>query len=529
MNERSRNVANKTDRHDEMSLFAAAPLEGGQEESARTNLQRFAPLLPSIVGLAFGRAGLIVASYGSYTSTDEGIFTDGAMLVSLAILGVFFLYIAITKRRMKKSFTNVLVHVCIALEAIALVALASFEALGVHGWEARFAMSTLSSLAASGAIFYWLLRARGAATITAVVYVFAALILSEIEIYLCMLLPIAAGNAIACILVLAQYPCIRWARKQALAHDIRSITLPSDYFQFAKDMLSSTRFLIANAIGIGCLAIVDGALRGYPNGQSISFTFTTRFIEFLLVIGISAIIIILVSRRHQRIMTVGIFVLMELLARLALVCYAAFPEALDIGAIFTTTLNALMVAFSWYIIIAFMSHGWRDPYYYAIAGWMVCWGCRAITRVALIQFYDLFDNDILMCAVMGTAIVLSTQVIFTQLLGVAQLSGEREDEGEKKPSSMLSKIMGLDQHESLADMRQASMQHNAEEIGKQFMLSEREVEVLALYALGFTQKRVAEELYISPGTAHAHIKRIYAKTGLHSRQEILDYMQQYTS
>ena len=55
------------------------------------------------------------------------------------------------------------------------------------------------------------------------------------------------------------------------------------------------------------------------------------------------------------------------------------------------------------------------------------------------------------------------------------------------------------------------------------------MEVLALYALGYTQKRVAEELYITPGTAHAHIKRIYAKTGLHSRQEILDYMQQYTS
>ena len=60
-------------------------------------------------------------------------------------------------------------------------------------------------------------------------------------------------------------------------------------------------------------------------------------------------------------------------------------------------------------------------------------------------------------------------------------------------------------------------------------LSDREMEVLALYALGYTQKRVAEELYITPGTAHAHIKRIYAKTGLHSRQEILDYMQQYTS
>ena len=85
------------------------------------------------------------------------------------------------------------------------------------------------------------------------------------------------------------------------------------------------------------------------------------------------------------------------------------------------------------------------------------------------------------------------------------------------------------QHESLADVRQASMRHNAEEMGRQFLLSDREMEVLALYALGYTQKRVAEELYITPGTAHAHIKRIYAKTGLHSRQEILDYMQQYTS
>lgn len=529
MDDRLHDAAGEADQHDEVSLFAPAPLEGEQEDGARNEFRKFSPLLPSIVGLAFGRAGLIVASYGSYTSTDAGMLTDGAMLVALAFLGVFFLYIAITKRRVKKSFTNALVHVCIFFEAVGLAALGAFEMFGVQSWEAHFAMSTLCTLASSGAIFYWLLRARGAATITAAVYVFAALILSEIEIYLCTLMPIALGNLVACALALAQYPCIRRARKQALAHDIRSITLPSDYFGFAKSMLTSKRFLIATAIGVGCLAVVDGMLRGYPNGQPISFTPVTRFIEFLVVVGISGTIVFLVAKRHQRIMTVGIFVLMELLACLALICYAAFPDALDIGAIFTTTLNALMVAFSWYIIIAFMSCGWRDPYYYAIAGWMVCWGCRAVTRVALIEFYELSANDMLMCAVMGTAIVLSTQVVLTQFLSVAQLENEKEDKRKEKQQSVLSKIMGLDEHETLADMRQAFMQHNAEEIGKQFMLSEREVEVLALYALGFTQKRVAEELFISPGTTHAHIKRIYAKTGLHSRQEILDYMQHYTS
>ena len=95
-------------------------------------------------------------------------------------------------------------------------------------------------------------------------------------------------------------------------------------------------------------------------------------------------------------MTVGMFILMELLACIALILYAAFPDMLDIGAVFTTTLNALMVAFTWYIIIALMSFGWRDPYYYALAGWIVWLGCRAISRVTVDKHTpSLTSNDIL--------------------------------------------------------------------------------------------------------------------------------------
>ena len=79
----------------------------------------------------------------------------------------------------------------------------------------------------------------------------------------------------------------------------------------------------------------------------------------------------------------------------------------------------------------------------------------------------------------------------------------------------------------MADARSAVLRHNAEMMGAQYLLSARETEVLALYASGFTQKRVAEELHISQTTAHTHIGRIYAKTGLHSRQELLDYMRKY--
>ncbi len=68
-----------------------------------------------------------------------------------------------------------------------------------------------------------------------------------------------------------------------------------------------------------------------------------------------------------------------------------------------------------------------------------------------------------------------------------------------------------------------SLARNAEAMGARFGLSGREVEVLTLFSMGHTQKQVAEELFISPSTAHAHIRHIYTKTGMHSRQDILNY------
>ncbi|MEG0303396.1 MAG: LuxR C-terminal-related transcriptional regulator [Gordonibacter sp.] len=492
-------------------------------------LRTHMPLWPLIVGLAFGRAGLIVASYGSYTSTDEGIFTDGAMLAALAGLAVCLIALIASKATLSKRITNNLMRVCIVLEMLCLLALALLELFPDSQTVLRFTLSALCTFVSSGAIFYWLRRARGTGTTAAAILVFISLIISEVEIYLCSLMPIVVGNTTAAVLVLVQFPCMIWARKRTQPYALASPTQANDYFSFTKTMIQSKQFLAATAVGIGFLSIVIGFLRGYPTGEAIAFSPATRAAYALLTVGISLVVVILVLKGRQRVLTVGAFLVMELLACAALVAYAAFPDALDIGAVFTTTLNAFMVAFTWYIVIAFMSFGWRDPYYYAISGWLVWLGCRAVARVALLQVYGLSINDLLVCAVMGALVVVSTQVIFVQFLSIARRSAEEKEEQSQQRESKLAKIMGLDEHENLSSVRQASMEHNAEEMGRQFLLSEREIEVLSLYALGYTQKRVAEELFITQGTAHAHIKRIYAKTGLHSRQEILDYLQQHTS
>lgn len=507
-----------------------------QSENVGAIIARHKPLAWSILGLAFCRAGLIVGSYGSYRHSDEGVFSDGVMLVALAVLAVLWLLIAITKCHLSRQVVRRIAFASIILEALSLtmtgVLVIGPPEMNVAG--NHFLASTFCTLGGLACMSYWLRRARNCTAITAVIYAFGALFVSELLIFTSIFMENGISYFYAAVLVLLQFPCILLARTKPLACDIKTISSENDFFNFTKNTMTSKVFLATICVSIGVLACADGFLRGYPDGLPIAFRATTRFADLVLILAFCVAIIVFTCRQHHRVMTVGIFVTMEALACIALLCYSAWPDALDIGAIFTTNLNALLVGFSWYIILAFMSYGWRCPYYYAIAGWIVWLGCRGIARITLINVTAVSQNDLLMLAAVFTMIVISTQVAFVNFLNVRKFEAVPEEElthqQKAVQTSPVVKIMGLDDHhESLADVRQATMRHNAEEVGKQFLLSEREVEVLSLYALGWTQKRVAEELFISPGTAHAHIKRIYAKTGLHSRQEILDYMEKYTS
>ncbi|WP_158539690.1 helix-turn-helix domain-containing protein [Gordonibacter sp. 28C] len=62
-------------------------------------------------------------------------------------------------------------------------------------------------------------------------------------------------------------------------------------------------------------------------------------------------------------------------------------------------------------------------------------------------------------------------------------------------------------------------------VGEQCDLSERQFEVLVLVAQGRNAKYIEEALSISLSTAQTHIRNIYRKTGVHSRQELLNLIE----
>ncbi|MBR2789936.1 MAG: helix-turn-helix transcriptional regulator [Eggerthellaceae bacterium] len=56
---------------------------------------------------------------------------------------------------------------------------------------------------------------------------------------------------------------------------------------------------------------------------------------------------------------------------------------------------------------------------------------------------------------------------------------------------------------------------------KRYHLTSREVEVMSLFSQGYSLAKVSQELYISLGTAQSHMKNIYRKMDVHSKDELI--------
>ncbi len=64
-------------------------------------------------------------------------------------------------------------------------------------------------------------------------------------------------------------------------------------------------------------------------------------------------------------------------------------------------------------------------------------------------------------------------------------------------------------------------------MAEQYRLSPREVDVLRLLSRGRSVPYMRDALVISKSTIETHIKHLYAKAGVHSRQELINLLESY--
>ena len=54
-----------------------------------------------------------------------------------------------------------------------------------------------------------------------------------------------------------------------------------------------------------------------------------------------------------------------------------------------------------------------------------------------------------------------------------------------------------------------------------YVLTSRETEIMELIVRGYSVARIAEEHVVSENTVRTHYKHIYAKLGIHKKQELI--------
>jgi DNA-binding CsgD family transcriptional regulator len=68
----------------------------------------------------------------------------------------------------------------------------------------------------------------------------------------------------------------------------------------------------------------------------------------------------------------------------------------------------------------------------------------------------------------------------------------------------------------------AVIEERCRHVGVEYALSNREIEIVLLLAQGRNVPYIAGELFVSGNTVKSHMKRIYAKCNIHSKEELLD-------
>ena len=531
-------------RHNETSLLA----------DARERRVLYAP----IAGLSLAATVANVSVRMAHRTAGVSEFGGAPTILAAIVLGLLFLSTLLVKR-FTKRFISAGTFLSIHLAGLSSLVLAFIVAMGTSIPQPAFIALEACALVGSTFLeFYWLRKLRGTSAQAATVVVFCALALSELLTYMLSFSDVLTWRIVAIVFTFAQFGGIRMSRTMDAPSDMFPAVSES-YFGTDENRFSNRSFLVVAAMGIWFISIPMGMGRGFSTGDALFMSTVPRFMVMVFVLIVSALWVRHALASHMRQLTTSIWVVMQTLLALGAIFFAVWPNTTGIGAAFVMAASLVLQAFVWYLIIAFTSFGWRDPFYYCTAAWIAV----NLLTVAGMLLDGLItrimpDNAPVIISIMSFFVLVSTQVVFTQLLSSPSEMAERRavadatkagategyDDGEAVPDAdkplhltqddvrriPLMGVMALSPQTEVALPSQTPDVHIATsvlEIGQRFGLSGREVEVLTLYALGHTQARVSKELQLSQNTVHTHIKRIYEKTDLHSRQEILDYISEY--
>ena len=207
------------------------------------------------------------------------------------------------------------------------------------------------------------------------------------------------------------------------------------------------------------------------------------------------------------------------------------------------TAHALLVVYFLFLAISDVArHGSYEPLAVYAVGWLaytlpftlgnVAGGAMAGTA------FEPFVTSVAVWALVVTALILLDDRSLGNQLIFAELNGENEEDVDALARRAVAAQQALDGQHEHAYARAAGtpgpsgtsgtrtpandLRPRCQTLARKHGLTSREAEVLELLVRGHSKTRIAETFLISENTVRGHVKHIYAKLGVHSKQELLD-------
>lgn len=202
------------------------------------------------------------------------------------------------------------------------------------------------------------------------------------------------------------------------------------------------------------------------------------------------------------------------------VCYVPlFSIGLVMGgaAIPSNAPDALWESNMWVLLIAIFAYDIRDSVY-AIRGLAVGLMFEAMCIGQLIARVSTLGLSTYPFVVMGGLTALYGMSVWRQLARSVPKKRARVEAAELTAAEAPQAGRETGADEGMPSEMRAYCRKLAAENG----LTPREEEILELIALGRSAKYIADDLTISHNTTRTHIKHVYEKLNIHSKQELLD-------
>lgn len=353
------------------------------------------------------------------------------------------------------------------------------------------------------------------------------------------------GLAIAALLPLAAGIMTLFDTEESVGREKEALDRKKHVEVDEKTRRSSCASFIRFLFIIFVLTFVANLIRTMFTSHDMKMTETGNAVGITLVIVVCFALAVLSTLLRSFDFSVVYYPLVLLLAFSLVLAFTADSGSVTAQAI-TLLVYTLFSLFTWVLLSLLARGDYWNPV--EVLGWgrsMFAVGSLCGLLVGRYADFDVLTSDesLVFGLVLAFLLVAAAMLVFTEndvekITKAAWLSREcsegfTEEASSGSPSSAsiasgeegkgrpFARDVSMEAPRSAQDSGKSVETASIEDYADEHNLTRREREVFALMLRGRDAKSIGEELVISDNTAKAHIRSIYAKTGVHTRQEFM--------